>query len=164
MKYTFVILALFFLSCNEQKPTTTVGNLSVTGIQKLIKERNNKPLFLNIWATWCGPCVEEFPALAEVAKKYQDKIEFAALSVDDIEDKELKVLPFILEQKVTFKVFISEIESQDSLLSALAPYFNGSIPTSIIFDKDGKSADFIIGGQSKESLEKFINRFLNSTQ
>ena len=49
-----------------------------------------KTIFLNIWATWCGPCVTEMPSIARLAKepRLQDKgIEFLCLSVDDSSDK-----------------------------------------------------------------------------
>ncbi len=164
MKYLFLFGALFLFSCSAKKPTAIVEPITVSGLQKLIKERNGKPLFLNLWAAWCKPCVEEFPHLSEAEKKYGGKIDFVAVSLDDIEDKDLKVQPFVIEQKVYFKVFIADIQSQDSLFKLLDPYFTGSIPTSILFDKDGSNADYIVGEQSKESFEKFINRFLNRTQ
>lgn len=47
-----------------------------------LKDFSGKPLVLNIWATWCPPCIKEMPTLAALEKRYEGKIQVIAVSVD----------------------------------------------------------------------------------
>lgn len=53
-----------------------------TGTQHSLKEFVGKPLVMNIWATWCPPCVREMPILAQLREKYGDKLNVIAISAD----------------------------------------------------------------------------------
>jgi thiol-disulfide isomerase/thioredoxin len=98
-------------------------------------------VIVNFWATWCGPCKEEMPSLARLAKDYAEKgVKVVPISVDRLEDgaaakdflKSHGDLPFYNdpEYRVVF---------------GLTPRAEG-LPTTVIFDKDGKEKARLSGG------------------
>ncbi len=90
-----------------------------------------KVVFINLWATWCGPCKAEMPGIQELAVALKDKpIEFVMLSLD--KDAMLpKVVSYIEKNQYTFPVFMPHEFLPDQLQVA-------SIPTTIIVSKEGK--------------------------
>ncbi len=59
-----------------------------TGKIRTLADFKGKPLLVNLWATWCGPCVKEMPTLAALQKKYAGKVEVVALSIDSAKDSD----------------------------------------------------------------------------
>lgn len=90
-----------------------------------------KVVFINLWATWCGPCKAEMPGIQELVSSLKGKpIEFVMLSLD--KDAMLpKVISYIEKNQYTFPVFMPHEFLPDQLQVA-------SIPTTIIVSKDGK--------------------------
>ena len=115
------------------------------------KEFKNKTIFLNIWATWCGPCRYEMPS---IHKLYNDvdhnKIVFIMLSVD-APDSDNKVKNYIKENNFTFPVY----RPNGSLPLQLDV---NSIPTTFIISPEGKIVSKQVGAASYDSDEfkKFI--------
>jgi thioredoxin 1 len=62
--------------------------LSEENFEKSINE--NKPILVDFWATWCGPCKFMLPIVDKLAKKYSDKINFGRLNVDDYQSIAVK--------------------------------------------------------------------------
>jgi len=61
---------------------------SIEGTQISLESMKGKYLFVDIWATWCGPCLQQLPAMKELEKKYEGQnIEFVSISVDKDADK-----------------------------------------------------------------------------
>jgi thiol-disulfide isomerase/thioredoxin len=114
-----------------------------------------KVVFLNLWATWCGPCRAE---MASIQKLYSgmggDSVSFVMLSLDKDRDKE-KVVKYIRDKEFTFPVFLPSGYLSEQLNVP-------SIPTTFVIGKDGKIAMKEIGTTNfntpkfKKFLEKLI--------
>jgi len=86
----------------------------------------NKVTLVNIWATWCPPCIAEMPSLQELSNDYKDKIDILIVSN---EDKEI-VSKFIKSNNYDFPVYLSYGNTPES--------FNvRSIPRTFLLDKEG---------------------------
>lgn len=132
-----------------------VRTIDEKGLRKLIKTRNKKVLFLNIWATWCAPCVEEFPDLVKLSQHYNpNEVEIVAISADFPDEVDSKILPFLKKQKVSFKTYVAKFENQDSFINSLNKSWNGALPATFIYDAKGKQRFFTIG---KSNFERFKN-------
>ena len=77
--------------------------INVTDLSELINENKDRVLLINVWATWCVPCREEFPDLVKISESYSNKVRVVGISVDDSEVLDLKVIPFLKNQKAKFE-------------------------------------------------------------
>jgi thiol-disulfide isomerase/thioredoxin len=97
-----------------------------------------KVVFLNIWATWCGPCVQEMPSIARLAEEprlQQKGIEFVCVSIDSSAEA---VLNFILKRQSWTMTFLRA--------ERLPPVFStDGIPATFIFGRDGRIAASEVG-------------------
>lgn len=144
----------------SQTGTREVKEAGKTELQKLIKERNNKPLFINVWATWCAPCREEFPDLVRLADKYKGKVDFIGITVDEPDELESKIKPFLARNKVNFNILINSFPDAEEFINYLDNEWNGAIPATFIYDRDGKKVSSIIGKQDYKFFETEILKVL----
>lgn len=132
-----------------------VEALDEAGLQKLVGERKGKLLFVNVWATWCAPCVEEFPDLVKLAQHYNgENVEVIAISADFPDEIDSKILPFLKKQQVSFKTYVAQFENQDAFINSFNTSWNGALPATFIYDTEGKQRFFIIG---KSNFDRFKN-------
>lgn len=121
------------------------------GQTKNFADLKGKVIFLNLWATWCGPCVAEFPAINELYKAYGDKVEFVLLSNED-----LAVVETFLSKKGYTTPSYRYLDEIPQLL------YSQSIPTTYIISKNGemvvqkKGAAKWNSTSTKELLDKLI--------
>jgi len=103
-----------------------------------IFDYRGKVVFVNIWATWCPPCVEEMPSMQKLYQKLKgEKFEILAVSIDSQGAK--VVAPFMKKYKLTFPALI------DSMGTSKRIYKTTGVPESYIIDKDGILAKKVIG-------------------
>jgi len=140
---------------NPQAPLFTLEDLD--GKKVDFKQFRGRVVFLNFWATWCGPCKEEMPSMEILYQKFKDqKFVFLAVSVDYEEKK--KVKEFISKHRYTFPVLI------DSKCITLDLYGIKGIPTTILIDKKGRMIGRAIGHKdwSHPNIEMVLNEMLKS--
>jgi thiol-disulfide isomerase/thioredoxin len=89
-----------------------------------------KPLLLNLWATWCAPCVREMPTLDRLAAREAGKLQVLVVS-QDLEGAE-KVTPFF--QKAQFKALQPYLDTQ----VGLSTHYGVNLPTTILYDSQGR--------------------------
>jgi thiol-disulfide isomerase/thioredoxin len=112
-----------------------------------------RPLLLNFWATWCGPCRAEIPSLVELQRQYGTDLVVLGVSVDDPIEK---LKPYATEMKMNYPVLVGN--GRDDVQDAYGPLWG--IPVSVFVDKDGKIAKKHSGIASKEQFEREIKALL----
>jgi thiol-disulfide isomerase/thioredoxin len=71
------------------KPSPTFTFENIEGGVTSLEDLKGKYVYIDVWATWCGPCIAEIPALKELEKAYHNKnIEFVSISIDEYKDKD----------------------------------------------------------------------------
>ena len=164
-KFVIIIGLILFSSLNliaQSSKNIKVEEIDKSKLEKLIKNRKGKVLLLNIWASWCMPCKKEFPDLVKLAEKYKNsKVEIVGLSVDDKDDLQTEVIPFLQKNNANFKIYIQNFKNIEELTSFF-PKWEGAIPLTVIFDKNGKEKKFIIGMRDFEFFDKAIQEVLAS--
>ena len=129
----------------EKAANAEMKNLD--GTPTKIADRKGKVLLLNMWATWCGPCRGEMPALVKMQDEHRDKdFEIIGLNTDDGDTKEM-VEKFAGEMKLNYTLVWSPTEQQNALLKI--SNFNG-IPQSFVVDRDGNLRGVFRGGGKAE--------------
>jgi thiol-disulfide isomerase/thioredoxin len=162
-KFFLFLILLFLIAIVEiyQAQEIKVVTIDKTKLAKLIKERKGKVLFLNLWATWCVPCREEFPSIVKLKNEMED-VEFIGISADYPDEVDTKILPFLKSNKVNFTNYVSGFSGDEDLINTLDKKWNGALPATFIYDKNGKKISFLKGKQSyegfKEELEKIIKQ------
>jgi len=120
------------------------------GKEVSLADYEGKVLFMNFWATWCGPCRAEIPDFIEVYDEYKDKgLEILGVSVDTISPD--KVLQFVRTNEMNYPVVMA---TRDLFKDYPQPR---AIPTTLIIDGKGKIRHKQIGTMSKEMLINFFN-------
>jgi peroxiredoxin len=117
-----------------------------------LSDYRGKVVLVNIWATWCPPCVEEMPSMEKLYKKFEGKdFEILAVSIDSLGLK--VVAPFMKKYKLSFPALI------DSEGTIRMLYWTTGVPESFIIDKDGILAEKIIGplDWAHPSIQLFLN-------
>ena len=103
-----------------------------------LSEFRGRVVFVNIWATWCSPCVEEMPSMQKLYQKLKgENFEILAVSIDSQGTK--VVAPFMKKYKLTFPALI------DSMGTIKRIYKATGVPESFIIDKNGILAKKVIG-------------------
>jgi len=147
-----LIITGFSLPDSKEIAVETINKVK---LQKLVKERKGKVLFLNLWATWCVPCREEFPSIVKLVDEYKD-VEFIGITVDFPDEVDSKIIPFLKENKVSFINYVNAFEGDEELINLLDKNWNGALPATFIFDKNGKKVSFLEGKQSYDGFKKEI--------
>jgi len=104
-----------------------------------------KPLLVNLWATWCAPCVAEMPTLDALAAKSAERMTVIAVA-QDLQGAEI-VDPWF--QKAGLKVLQPYIDPQNGLLDAA----NSALPTSIYYDAEGREIWRVVGAIDWQGAE-----------
>ena len=113
------------------------------GTSITLSELQGKPVIINFWATWCGPCVKEMPAFERLKDDFGDKIGIIAVNCGD--DAE-KVKDFVEENGYTFPVVLDEEYS----ISMLYP--TNSIPYTVVLDAEGKVTHISTGALDADTM------------
>lgn len=122
----------------------------VDGTTSKVADYKGKVLLLNMWATWCGPCRAEMPALVKMQDEHRDKgFEIIGLNTDDGDTKDM-IEKFAQEMNLNYKLVWAPTEQQAALLKI--SNFDG-IPQSFVVDRDGKLRGVFRGG-GKDEIQK----------
>ncbi|HLG93241.1 MAG TPA: redoxin domain-containing protein [candidate division Zixibacteria bacterium] len=137
-----IIFALLF-ACGKtpQKAEGPVEVVSTADLRAQLVEFKSKPLLVNFWATWCGPCTTEVPDLVKFYESVDTtKLKMIGVSADffvvgDSTKIVAKVADFLSQKKVAYPNFIfhGSVDSLSNLFN-----LSGVLPETIIYDSTGK--------------------------
>lgn len=137
--------------------------IDAQGYQKLVQQYRGKLLLVNFWATWCEPCRDEYPMLNELAKQYAPQgLKVVGVNMD--QDGDLILMRrFIARYKPIFPNYRKKpAEAKDAFDMAVLPGWNGSLPISVFYTKDGRQVEHFVGEKSRDAYEGAIRSLLNT--
>ena len=116
----------------------SVNMIDETSIKELLQNKSDKLRLINIWATWCGPCVTEFPEFISINRMYRRRdFEFISISADDPVKKD-KVLKFLQQQQASNTNYLFSVDDKYKLIEAVDPAWQGALPYTILVEPGGK--------------------------
>jgi len=165
-------LWLCCLGCNKkQQEKTAVAEVESTVVIKtynfkafesaFLTPKKEKIQVINFWATWCRPCVKELPYFEKLTKE-QKGVEVILVSLDLTTQKESKLIPFVIENKLQSTVIHLDEPDADAWISKVSANWSGAIPATIIRDKNKKT--FYEQSFNYQQLVEAINIFKNEKE
>jgi thiol-disulfide isomerase/thioredoxin len=161
-----------------EKGEVEVALIDAKGIAALRKNDTKKVRLFNVWATWCGPCVEEFPQLVATSRKFGLRdFEFISISMDDPKDmdevkafleKNNAVVPDKLKPSLKAEgrkgnAYVFNEASQDALIKALDPEWPGPIPHTLVVAPGGeviyRHNGPVDGDELRVKILEYLGRF-----
>lgn len=129
--------------------------LDIDGNKVNLSDFFGKPIIINFWATWCGPCKSEMPAFNKLYEQYKNEIHFLFVNLTDgSRDTVESVKQFIADEGYTFPVYF------DTTMEAASTYGAYSIPTTFCIDNSGIPVHSQMGAMSEEHIEQLVNALL----
>lgn len=120
---------------NEEVKLNSIG---VNGIMELIKNNSEKLRLINIWATWCGPCITELPELVEINFMYRHRsFELITISADN-PDKNEQVLEFLRNNHASGINYLFNSNDKYALIEAVDPNWQGALPYTLLIKPGGE--------------------------
>jgi thiol-disulfide isomerase/thioredoxin len=123
---------------------------------------NGKPLLINFWATWCGPCREEFPDLVKFDHEFKGKIDFLTVSLDDVEELTTGVPIFLASMKAEMPAYLLKTADESAVISSISKDWQGGMPFTVLYAPDGSLSYFRQGKVEPETLHAEVNKLVQS--
>ncbi|MDQ1296864.1 MAG: hypothetical protein QG611_843 [Bacteroidota bacterium] len=143
----------------------TLEEIDVQGIKELIMNPSSRLRLINFWATWCGPCITEFPDLVIIDRMYRKRqFEFITVSADK-QERKADVLSFLKSQQASNKNYIFNDDNVYKMIEAVDPEWQGGLPYTMVIEPGGKiiyrKQDMIDPHEMKKLIveSKFIGRY-----
>jgi thiol-disulfide isomerase/thioredoxin len=114
-------------------------------------------VLLNVWATWCVPCREEFPDLMRVSREYKDRGLRVVLLSADFGETMSDVPGFLAQHGVDFPSFLRGGDEDDqAFVNGIDPRWSGAMPATWVFDGSGRVRDFWEGRADHARFEQAV--------
>lgn len=124
----------------RHKSSIQIEPISSKRLHKVIKEDPSEVLLVNLWATWCKPCREEFPDLLKISAKYRDRgLKVIHVSTDD-PSRSAQVRRYLKGFNITGKTYLRR-EPDEQFINGVHRSWSGSLPAVLLFRK-GKLVKF----------------------
>jgi peroxiredoxin len=121
----------------NQEPVK-LDSLDEEGMAKLTKNDTENLLVVNVWATWCGPCVEELPELVTINRMYRKrKFQLVTISMDEPEQK-ADALKVLTEKHVSSTNYLSTVSNRDRFADLVDKEWEGPLPHTVVIAPGGK--------------------------
>ena len=144
----------------------TVSPIDAAGLAALAKNDSPKLRLINAWATWCGPCVIEFPELVNINRMYRGRA-FEIVTVSgDPPPLRPDVLKFLKDKQASTRNYVADSEDHEAMINALDPEWQGELPHTLLVAPGGKVVYRTRGAFDPLALKKaivgYIGRYYHS--
>lgn len=134
----------------------TIEKLSPAGLAELLKNDTDELLLVNFWATWCGPCIIEYPEFVTIQRMYGERdFHFVSVSMDT-PDQSDKALKFLKGKESALPNYIMDTNDKYEVIKVVGSDWDGSLPITLLIEPGGKVAYRVPGTIDALALKKAI--------
>jgi peroxiredoxin len=138
------------------KEPVSLQTIDEKGIAGILKNKSDKLRLINVWATWCVPCVQEFSDLVTINHMYRDRgFELVTISSDETKFKD-KALAFLQKKQASGPNYIYTGDSKYKMIDAIDPKWQGALPYTVLVEPGGKIVYAKEGAIDPDTLKKVI--------
>jgi peroxiredoxin len=143
--------------------SVAIEPIDLAGVAKLAKNDTDKLLVVNLWATWCGPCVAELPELVKMNRMYRGrKFQLVTISLDDFSKRD-DALRVLKDNHVSATNVILSSDDRDKFAEALDQEWPGPVPYTLVIAPGGKIVYRKTGAIEPLVLKRAVVAFLGRT-
>ena len=161
-RLTFICCLIWAWAGHAQE----IRAVKATELEKIISE-TDRPLVINLWATWCVPCIEEIPYFLEEIKKHNqgvrsttDSIRLILVSLDGKENYPKQLRNFVNKRKFTTEIFWLDETNADYFCPKIDPKWSGVIPATLFVNPKKGYRNFVEEQLSPEALKRELMAIL----
>ena len=132
------------------------GQLDAAAVGRVVAAHRGRPVVLTLWATWCEPCVKEFPALAALARERKD-VAFLSVSIDEPGDRKA-VEAFVADRRPPFPVYTRAPGPDQTFIDGVDREWSGVVPATLVYDREGRRVALLQGEHTRADIEKALAR------
>lgn len=115
----------------------SIEEMDLNQLKTLIQNESINYRLINVWATWCGPCVVEFPAFVDMHRMYRNReFEMISISLDDLERKQ-NALNFLVKKQASMQNYIFKGDRY-AFIEAIDKKWEGALPYTLFIGPGGK--------------------------
>lgn len=134
-------------------------DVDADGLLRRVRDGAAALTVVNVWATWCAPCKEEFPDFIEVERAYRARGVRVMFVSTDFGDDRAKAVEFLRKSGARLPSLI-KTGKDEVFIEALSPKWVGTLPATVIFDRTGRRLKFFQGRLKRSVLEKTLDALL----
>jgi len=136
--FTVFCISLISFADNKQVEPPVIRDITIKQLETLLSEKQQGLIIINLWATWCPPCVAELPYFGNIYKHYSEKeVHLYLVNIEGKDSKEKVLKPFLERRPLPCPVYLLVEGNPDDLAQVLKTPLTGALPVTLIY-KGGK--------------------------
>lgn len=130
------------------------------GYRKLLEAHRGKIVLVDFWATWCEPCREELPMLAELERKWRGRgVVLITVSADEPE-QERDAYELLRKSGIAMPAYLKQVRDNDAFIRFVDAKWSGALPALFLYDREGNKAASLVGETTREEIEAAVSKLL----
>ncbi len=140
---------------------TAPAPIDPAGYGRMIAGLKGRVVVVNMWATWCEPCREEFPDFVRLHREMRGRgLEVVAISMDLPDRRDSAVIPFLASVGAAFPTYLKSAGDDEAFINAVDPGWSGGLPATFVYDARGRRVKNLSGSITFEQLRRAVDPLL----
>jgi len=152
-------LALQAAAVWADTPPPPVQVISRAELKGTIQGRRGRPLLLHVWASWCQPCVQELPVVANLLREARARgLDVYSVSLDEPSERAMQRMRRVLRVQGgdQINLTILRMDDPDAAVAQIDPDWEGEIPAFFAYDRAGKLRRAHVGEMTREKFDRLV--------